>query len=271
MSVSQAHKAVKSEEKTKIRLAQTDNPDAAQNTAPSSVSADDELTILLIRHGETPSNAEGRIQGHSDVPLSDVGREQAKRLALRLSRIWDGKTTPVFPVPFPCAIFTSDLSRASETAQILYRNVTALSDLPFTETPLLRERGFGEWEGLTSTEIRARYSNGAPLWTAPQNPPGSESWADVGERMDSAFQYVQDNLPTIATKTQSPLVRSVIVVGHGGSLRMLLANALGLGPDAAYAFRLGNTSLSAATFLGLGTPHKKGRIVLVNDTAHLED
>ncbi len=51
---------------------------------------------------------------------------------------------------------------------------------------------------------------------------------------------------------------------------MLLAFALGLGPEAAYAFRLNNTSLSAATFLGLGSSKSKGRIILVNDTAHLE-
>jgi broad specificity phosphatase PhoE len=227
--------------------------------------------VLLIRHGETTSNAEGRIQGHLDVPLSDPGRGQARRLAVRLSRIWSEDDPAVFPVPRPCAIFTSDLSRASETARILRQEAATLGALPFTETPLLRERGFGEWEGLTSADIRARYSDGAPLWTAPQNPPGSETWAEVGERMENAFGYIRTHLPSVSPSAKRPLTRSVIVVGHGGSLRMLLAHALGLGPDAAYAFRLNNTSLSAATFRGLGTSQNKGRIVLVNDTAHLED
>lgn len=232
--------------------------------------AHDELTILLIRHGETASNAEGRIQGHLDVSLSKTGREQAYRLVGRLARLWNGSDPGVFPVSCPCAIFTSDLSRASETARILHNGVPALSDLPFSETPLLRERGFGEWEGLTSAEIRLRYGNGAPLWTAPQNPPGSETWAEVGERMCRAFQYVQEQLP-VSPAGDSPLEnRSVMLVGHGGSLRMLLARALGFGPDAAYAFRLSNTSLSAATFFGLGTGQIKGRVILVNDTAHLE-
>lgn len=232
---------------------------------------DDELTILLIRHGETASNAEGRIQGHLDVPLSDVGRAQAVRLAVRLARLWDSGIPTDFPVPPPCAIFTSDLSRASETARILRSGVLALRFLPFTETPLLRERGFGAWEGLTSADVRARYSDGAPLWTAPQNPPGSETWGEVWERMGAAFQHIRERLPEVSERDSRSVVRSVVIAGHGGSLRMLLARALGLGPEAAYAFRLNNTSLSAATFLGLGTTQIKGRIVLVNDTAHLEN
>jgi broad specificity phosphatase PhoE len=227
--------------------------------------------VLLIRHGETASNAEGRIQGQLDVPLSEKGRAQARRLAARLSRVWDRETSDAFPVERPCAIFTSDLSRASETAQIVRDGVRALRSLPFAETPLLRERGFGEWEGLTSADIRARYADGAPLWTAPQDPPGSETWAEVGERMDRAFLHVRTSLPTVVADAENAITRSVIIVGHGGSLRMLLARALGLGAEAAYAFRLNNTSLSAATFRGLDTPKNKGRIVLVNDTAHLED
>ena len=88
--------------------------------------------------------------------------------------------------------------------------------------------------------------------------------------MDSAFRYVQTEMPVATADVKRPLVRSVILVGHGGSLRMLLARALGLGPEAAYAFRLNNTSLSAALFMGAGTSQSKGRIILVNDTAHLE-
>jgi broad specificity phosphatase PhoE len=89
--------------------------------------------------------------------------------------------------------------------------------------------------------------------------------------MDRAFLHVRTSLPTVVADAENAITRSVIIVGHGGSLRMLLARALGLGAEAAYAFRLNNTSLSAATFRGLDTPKNKGRIVLVNDTAHLED
>ena len=228
------------------------------------------MFLLLVRHGETASNAEGRIQGHRDVPLSDAGRDQATRLARRLAQVWGESASTAFPVPPPCAIFASDLSRASETARILVQGVPALGSLPFSETALLRERGFGEWEGLTTADIRARYSGGAPLWTTPQNPPGSETWADVGVRMGHAFSHIVSRLPRVEKTASEPLVRSVIVIGHGGSLRMFLARALGLGPEAAYAFRLGNTSLSAALFLGPDATQSKGRILLVNDTAHLE-
>src|SRR5512135_227638 len=100
------------------------------------------LRLLLVRPGETEWKAVGRLQGHSDIPLNDTGRAQAKELAARLaahgiSRVW-----------------TSDLARARETGAIIAAHL-GLGE-PVIETDL-RERRFGIFEGLTRDEIAARY------------------------------------------------------------------------------------------------------------------
>ena len=102
-------------------------------------------TLLLVRHGETDWNAEGRLQGHTDRPLNDYGRTQARRLAEQLHG--DGIA----------AIYASDLVRARETAEILSERL----GLPVLLDADLRERNWGSWEGLTpderlSVELRAR-------------------------------------------------------------------------------------------------------------------
>src|SRR3954447_15553771 len=93
-------------------------------------------TLLLVRHGETDWNAEGRLQGHTDRPLSDYGRRQAQQLAEEL----DGEELE--------AIYSSDLARASETAEIVGRRLGP----PTVLDPDLREKDWGAWEGLTAVE-----------------------------------------------------------------------------------------------------------------------
>src|SRR4029079_3482461 len=98
-------------------------------------------TILLARHGETDWNVERRVQGHSDTPLNDTGRGQARALAEELA----GE-----PID---AVYSSDLVRAHETARLVAEqrglDVTAIRDL--------REKHFGTWEGLTDVEIHDRF------------------------------------------------------------------------------------------------------------------
>jgi 2,3-bisphosphoglycerate-dependent phosphoglycerate mutase len=93
-------------------------------------------TLLLIRHGETDWNASGRLQGHTDRPLNNYGRRQAAALAAALED--DGIA----------ALYSSDLARARETAEIL----GARLGLPVALEPGLRERDWGSWEGLTPAE-----------------------------------------------------------------------------------------------------------------------
>ena len=93
-------------------------------------------TLLLVRHGETDWNAEGRLQGHTDRPLTDYGRRQAQQLAEELEREEID------------AIYSSDLARARETAQIVGERLA----LPVELDPELREKDWGTWEGLTAVE-----------------------------------------------------------------------------------------------------------------------
>ena len=145
--------------------------------------------LLLVRHGETDWNAAGRLQGHTDRPLSDYGREQARRLAEQLA----GEEFD--------AIYASDLARARETAEI----VGAQLDLPVVLDPDLREKNWGTWEGLTSTE-RLEIEL-------------------VGESTEEHQRRMLEALSRIAAK--HPRGR-VLVVTHGGSMRRVQTEALGL-------------------------------------------
>ena len=146
-------------------------------------------TLLLIRHGETDWNAEGRLQGHTDRPLNDFGRRQARALAERLAG--DGIT----------AVYSSDLSRALETAEIL----AARLELPVVTDPDLRERNWGSWEGLTGTE--------------------RDGVEYVGEANDAHGERVLGAVRRIAEQHPG---ESVVVVTHGGSLRRIQIATYGM-------------------------------------------
>ncbi len=150
-------------------------------------------TILLARHGETDWNRELRVQGHSDTPLNEVGREQARALAEALAR------EPVH------AIYASDLSRARETAEI----VAASRDLEVCCDPDLRERNFGSWEGMTRQEIDHRF--------------GASSTHD-GETPDEVRERILAAMNRIAARHPR---EEVLVVSHGGALNSLWHHASG--------------------------------------------
>src|SRR5258707_25461 len=148
-------------------------------------------TILLVRHGETDWNRERRVQGHSDIPLNDVGRAQAEALAKELQ----GERFD--------AVYSSALERARETAQIA---VTA-TGLRVHELADLREKHFGSWEGLTDEVIRARF---------PEARTGA--WGD-GETTDEMSTRVVAALRGIATEHPDA---TVLVATHGGPIRAAL-------------------------------------------------
>ena len=146
-------------------------------------------TLLLVRHGETDWNAEGRLQGHTDRPLNDHGRRQAKALAERLA----GEGAD--------AIYASDLSRAKETAEILGTRL----GLPVVIDADLREKNWGNWEGLTGDErIHVEFEG--------------ESVQEHRERVLRAIERISERHPG----------QRVIVVTHGGSLRRIQAAVNGV-------------------------------------------
>lgn len=210
------------------------------------------LTLLLVRHGETDWNAQNRWQGGRDIPLNDTGRQQAARLRDRLRVAWKDN---LLPGP-PDAIYASDLSRAVETARTISDALPHPQEI--IQTPLLRERYFGSWEGLTPDEVRARFGD-IP------SPTDGESHESTQERITEALRLLWHDTITTPGRKHS----LALVVGHGGSLRFFLALALGVGIEPARRFRLYNTGLTSVLFHGPTPETAEGHINFVNDTTHL--
>ena len=163
--------------------------------------------LLLIRHGETDWNRARRFQGHADPPLNERGREQARALAAELG-----------PEEI-AAVYTSDLARARETADIVAAGLGA----EVVPLPELREIDVGEWEGLTWDEIEARYPAGARNWHE-----GGFGW-ESGESYEQLTERVVPALRRIAADHPG---QRVLVVGHGGTVRATRAFIQGLSvPD----------------------------------------
>ncbi len=145
--------------------------------------------LLLVRHGETDWNADGRLQGQTDRPLNDFGRRQARELAEKLA----GEQLD--------AVYASDLSRARETAE----TIGARLGLPVVLDPDLREKDWGTWEGLTAVERdRVEFAG--------------ESTREHAGRMLRALRRIAARHPG----------GHVLVVTHGGSMRRVQSAALGL-------------------------------------------
>ena len=197
--------------------------------------------LYIVRHGETVWNREGRIQGHTDVALSERGLEQARLLAKRLNT-----------VPFDAA-YASDLRRAYETAAVVLED----RGVPIHPTPRLREYHKGRFEGMTEAELRALYPNEYPGYVSKDldyAPKGGESTREVSARMAAVINEIKEN----------HLSDNVLVVGHGGSLRAAMMSLLGMSLDANWRFVFGNCTLSI-----VDTYHDNAVLRLFNDGSHL--
>lgn len=149
------------------------------------------MLLYLVRHGQTDWNLARRIQGSTDVPLNDAGREQARQTARLLARRrWD-------------AVITSPLSRAVETGAIIAAELGLPP--PSTDADLV-ERRYGEAEGLDHRQMTERFPDDAPV-------PGRESRQEVMDRV----------LPALVAIAQAHEDEAVIVVSHGGVIRAVLA------------------------------------------------
>ena len=144
-------------------------------------------TLLLARHGETDWNHEGRWQGWADPPLNETGRAQARELAEQLRS-----------APFD-AVYSSDLSRAYETAEI----VAAPHDVPVAADPGLREIDVGSWSGLTRGELKERFPNGER--------PDGETRDQHRARVHAAVERI----------ARANLGQRILIVTHGGTMRAL--------------------------------------------------
>jgi broad specificity phosphatase PhoE len=193
--------------RTKVRALSRSTPPVAPTLPPTL--APTERLVLVARHGQTDWNLHGRWQGHTDVPLNDAGRDQARALgeSLRGTRI--------------ARVVSSDLSRALETARIVAAAIDAPLDPP---DPDLRERGFGVFEGLTREECAAQHPDAWARWSEDLRavPHGAEDQAHLAIRMTRGVLHA-------AARTDASDAGAVLVVSHGGAIRALIAG-IGGGP-----------------------------------------
>ncbi len=200
--------------------------------------------ILAIRHGETAWNVDTRLQGHLDIPLNAVGLRQAEHLAQALVQ---GDAID--------AIYASDLTRASTTAQAIAQRI---GQTVHTH-PGLRERHFGSFQGRTFAEIEAELPEHAwhwrkrtPDWSPPQ---GGESLIDLRDRIVSTVDELAARHPG----------QQIVMVAHGGVLDILYRAATRLELQAPRTWQLTNTAVNRL----LWTPQGLS-LVGWGDTSHLD-
>ncbi|MFF0035194.1 bifunctional RNase H/acid phosphatase [Streptomyces mirabilis] len=202
-------------------------------------------TFVLLRHGETPLTPQKRFSGSggTDPSLSDVGREQAERVAAALAARGTVQ-----------AIVASPLTRTRQTAAA----VAARLGLDVAIEDGLRETDFGAWEGLTFAEVQEQYPEDLKTWLAsPKAEPtgGGESFAATARRIATT----RDKL------IASYAGRTVLLVSHVTPIKSLVRLAIGAPPESLYRMELSAASLSAVAYYADGNASLR----LFNDTSHL--
>ncbi len=195
------------------------------------------MTLILVRHGESEGNALGVFQGWKDYPLSELGRRQAAAAAERLS---DAAAA---------ALYSSDLLRASETGEI----VAAKAGLTVERREPLRERSFGEAEGLTWAQISQRFGAGVRIGEGaiPGEEPVAAFRTRVGDEIDRLMERHREEL--------------AICTSHGGTITATVAHVLGLPPTERVRLSIPNCALTVLEF-------ERGRPVItsLSDDCHLD-
>jgi alpha-ribazole phosphatase len=202
--------------------------------------------LLIVRHGQTDWNIDGRFQGQTDIPLNQTGVEQAQSISRRLAS------------ESPDAIYASDLQRAWETAKIIHKSLLPERACPLIAEPRLREMCFGEWEGLTYAEIKMRQPRLLQRWESDlehNSPPNGETLLELVKRVQEAHESILTAHPNA----------SVMLVAHGGPLQMLISQALGVPPGRFWQFHLYNASFSELHVYPEGA-----MLNLLNCTDHLK-
>ena len=172
-------------------------------------------TIYIVRHGETEWNQKGLVQGHTDIPLTESGEQQAQERAQSLK-----------DVSFEYVI-SSDLQRAKKTASILVQE----RELPVNTSPILREQCWGSWEGYSFDKLREMFGSSFNDFSGSNahRVPGVETHQEIAVRVGSF-------LKEIANANHG---KNILVVTHGGVLKSLI-------------FHLGIESLHKRSFNNLG-------------------
>lgn len=160
--------------------------------------------VYLIRHGETEWNAEQRLQGEQDIPLNSKGKEQAANLREKL-----------FHIPFSAA-YSSDLSRAHETAEIILNE----REIPITTSPSLRETKLGPWEGVTIPDFKA--------WLSENNLLNKDYPQDkflnqkLGDNVESVAEVYHRATSFIISRSVEHSGETILMAAHGGVIGSIL-------------------------------------------------
>jgi len=198
--------------------------------------------FILVRHGETDSSRERRFAGATDVPLSDVGREQAALLAKRLRAVRID------------VMHVSPLLRCRQTAE----PITEITGRKPTIVDDIRECNFGDWENLTITEVLEKWPDDLTKWAGDDSipPPGGECWADLGDRMQTWFDAAMERYAN----------RTVLAVTHGGPILSLARRLFSIPREGMDGFLVETGSVSM-----IHVTDGRKRIRLWNDITHRSD
>ena len=200
-----------------------------------------ETEIILIRHGETEWNSQQRMQGHSNSDLSEVGRAQIQALGeLMKNESFDH-------------IYSSDSLRARQTAVA----ITQYSEHTLQFDQRIREKNLGVFEGLTSTEAKERHPEVYRLFKTA----GANYVIDEGESTQQLLERALEFIEEI--RLRHPQER-VVMVTHGGVVRVLMKHALGLSIDAPTRFIIKNTGIFGLIW------NKNWLVTQMGGVSHLE-
>lgn len=199
--------------------------------------------LLLVRHGQTASNAQARFMGQLDIPLDEVGHAQAQAVAQRLA------------AERPAAIYSSDLVRARETASAIQSAID--SGVPLKIDTRLREINLGDWQGRTYAELREQDPQALVKWETGRTEfaaPNGETLSEFAARVQAAYRDI-----CFAHSDDT-----AIVAAHGGVLQVLITQALALPLEAYWKISISNASLSELRVFDAGA-----MLHLLNDVGHL--
>jgi broad specificity phosphatase PhoE len=206
--------------------------------------------IILVRHGQTEWNRIERFRGRADVPLNSTGLAQAEATGKKVAVTWQ-----------PAAIYSSPLSRATDTAKAIARQVEELQGvtLEVQAHAGLFDIDYGEWQGLTPDEARKRWPQAIDNWyNAPHLAviPGGESLAELRQR----------GLAAVAQLAEQYAGQTIVLIGHTVINRVILLAILGLGNERFWKLKQDTCAINV--FEAEGSDYILERM---NDTCHLKD
>lgn len=201
--------------------------------------------LYLARHGQTEWNRLSKVQGRTDIELSETGIIQAKLLAKRMKR----ENIDV--------IYSSNLKRALKTAEAIaeYKNFS------INESEKYQEICFGPWEGMTINEIKKKYSEDYRIYR--EDPvnftlPGAETFLELSERTYNAIREI----------VNCNIGKNILIVSHGTAIKAAIIKILGIDIKNYTKFRIDNASISVIEFYD--DDFEKPLVLYLNDTCHLK-